>query len=293
MSSNRLGKGLGALLGSDALEVTPVSAEHTDEAVVEIELHRIDPNPDQPRRTFEAEALEELADSIRTHGVLQPILLMQGVSGRYTIIAGERRWRAARQAGLNSIPAIVREYAEQQLREVALIENLQREDLNAMEEAGAIAQLIETYSLTQEEVASRIGKSRSAVTNSLRLLALPLSIQQMVRESKLSAGHARAILSVGGAIAQEQLAQQIVAGGLSVRQAERLAATTGSEAAKRTRRKKSDRDIHITQAEDRLRGVLGTKVSIVGDNDKGKITIEYFSADDLQRLFELLTNDDE
>lgn len=285
--STRLGKGLGALLGDSfneapAVENSPVS--DTDR-VLHVDLHLLDPNPFQPRTDFDEDALDELAQSVAQHGILQPLLVTKGVADRYTIVAGERRWRAARKAGLRTVPAIVKEsYDDRDLMEAALIENLQRTDLNPVEEAEAVCVLMERYGLTQEMVSSRIGKSRSAVANALRILSLPSSILQYVRDGQLSSGHARAVL-MAPSDRQQALADRILAQGLSVRQAEKLA-QSWKKPAKPREEKPVDPD--ISSAQQRLQRMFGTKVILSGDLRRGRISIEYYSRADLERIYEIL-----
>lgn len=285
-NTKRLGKGLEALLGDTSL---PVETEVPEGArIMDIEINRIDPNPNQPRTQFNEEALEELSSSITQHGVIQPIIVTQGKGGRYHLVAGERRWRAARMSGLRSIPAILREYDDQSLMEVALIENLQRADLNPVEEAEAIRLLMDAYGLKQDAVAERVGKSRPAVANALRLLSLEAPILEMLRAGKISAGHARALLGIEDKQLRLETAGQIVSSGLSVRQVERIA--TNSAKAKQPA-KQPARDANIVSAEDDLRKSLGTKVAISGTAKRGKITIEYYSQDDLDRIYAIVVGE--
>lgn len=288
--NRRLGKGLEALLGDAA--ATPVPEIPRGAHVMEIEINRLDPNPHQPRQEFDDAALQELAESIAVHGIIQPILVTRGTGGRYTIIAGERRWRAARKCGLPTIPAILKEMDDQALMEVALIENLQRADLNPVEEAEAIRLLMDAYGMTQEEVAARVGKSRPAVANALRMLALTPEVLEMVRDGRLSSGHGRAILTAGEASLQLKLAQEVLQKGLSVRQTEKLAQQykegKNAEATKRI-----ERDAELVSAENTLRRALGTKVALSGTLERGRITIEYFNRTDLERIYERLGGEEE
>jgi len=288
---NGLGRGLDALLGGlpDEVEtanplMSQTQAEAGD-AVVSLKLNDIDPNRDQPRRRFSEEALEELAASIRAVGVIQPILVYKS-GRRYTIIAGERRWRAARLAGLNEIPAIVRDWDEVKRLEAALIENLQRDDLNPVEEAMGVKGLMEQCGLTQEAAAERLGKSRPAVANLLRLLTLPDPILDMLREGALSAGHARALVALP-ASEQLRLAQLAVAEGWSVRQLEKICA---QQAAGKKPEKKPEppRDPEFKRLERMARDVFGTKAELTGDETHGKLIVHYQTADDLQRIWDLL-----
>lgn len=282
-----LGRGLGALLGEDVVE--PKAASETPEPqsaadeVRMLPIRLIDPNPEQPRRTFEPAALEELAASIRAVGVIQPIIVAPD-GDRYTIIAGERRYRASRLAQLEEIPAIVRAWDAQRRMEAALIENLQRDDLNPIEEAMGVRQLMDEGGLTQEKVAERLGKSRPAVANLLRLLTLEKSVQQMVMEGKLSAGHARALVSVD-AKRQVQLANLTVQQGWSVRQLERICVQpVKAEQPKPVR----VRDQQFNQLESMARELFGTRAKLEGTHESGRLTLFYYSEDDLQRIWEVL-----
>lgn len=273
-----LGRGLDALLG-DYTQPTP-------EGVQELDIHLIDTNAGQPRKDFDQEKLQELADSIRQHGVVQPILLRQN-GERYVIVAGERRFRAARLAGLEKVPAIVKDLDEAQVMEVSLIENLQREDLNPIEEAAAIRFLMQQHDLTQEEVSKRLSKSRPAIANSLRLLTLPEPVQAYLRNGKLQAGHARALAGLQDPEAQAVLADKIVGEGLSVRAAESLAREQGQKPP-RQKKEPPATDPDLAAAEASLREWLGTKVSIQGSSQRGRIIIEYYNAELLQGIYDLL-----
>lgn len=273
-----LGRGLDALLG-DYTQPTP-------EGVQQVDIRRIDTNAGQPRKDFDQEKLQELADSIRQHGVVQPILLRQN-GERYVIVAGERRFRAARLAGLEKVPAIVKDLDEAQVMEVALIENLQREDLNPIEEAAAIRFLMQQHDLTQEEVSKRLSKSRPAIANSLRLLTLPEPVQAYLRNGKLQAGHARALAGLQDPEAQAVLADKIVGEALSVRAAESLAREQGQKPP-RQKKEPPATDPDLAAAEASLREWLGTKVSIQGSSQRGRIVIEYYNAELLQGIYDLL-----
>ena len=273
-----LGRGLDALLG-DYTQPTP-------EGVQQVDIRRIDTNAGQPRKDFDQEKLLELADSIRQHGGVQPILLRQN-GERYVIVAGERRFRAARLAGLEKVPAIVKDLDEAQVMEVALIENLQREDLNPIEEAAAIRFLMQQHDLTQEEVSKRLSKSRPAIANSLRLLTLPEPVQAYLRNGKLQAGHARALAGLQDPEAQAVLADKIVGEGLSVRAAESLAREQGQKPP-RQKKEPPATDPDLAAAEASLREWLGTKVSIQGSSQRGRIVIEYYNAELLQGIYDLL-----
>jgi len=291
MANNlRLGKGLGALLGDSVYDAPKQSAEAkvAEDRVLHVGPHLLDPNPYQPRVDFDEAALEELTQSISLHGILQPLLVTKGESDRYTIIAGERRWRAARKAGLTTVPVIVKDFDDRQLMEAALIENLQRTDLNPVEEAEAISVLMGKYGLTQEIVSSRIGKSRSTVANALRILSLPEPVLQLVRDGKLTSGHARAVLMAPGHL-QQTLSDRIIAQGLSVRQAEKLAQSYKQPPTVEPEKPVvQDIDPHIKSAENQLSQRFGTRVLLSGDLSKGRISIEYYSREDLDRIYELL-----
>ena len=284
-----LGRGLGALLGDDVMEQSAAApevkapAEETQDAVRMLPIRLIDPNRDQPRRTFDEDALRELAASIEAVGVIQPIIVAE-VGERYSIIAGERRYRASRMAGLDEIPAIVRNWDDQRRLEAALIENLQRDDLNPIEEALGVKRLMEESSLTQEKVAERLGKSRPAVANLLRLLTLEESVQQLLIEGKLSAGHARALVTVDKK-RQVQLANLTVQQGWSVRQLERICAQPVKEEQPKPAKV---RDQQFSRLEGMARELFGTRAKLDGTQDSGKLTLFYYSADDLQRIWEVL-----
>ena len=286
-----LGRGLGALLGEDVVapqaevkpETVPVQDAAPVDAVRDLPIYMIDPNPDQPRRTFDEDALRELAASIESVGVIQPIVVCE-TDGRYRIIAGERRYRACRMAGLEMIPAIVRNWDQQRQLEAALIENLQRDDLNAIEEARGVRRLMEEGGLTQERAAERLGKSRSALANLLRLLTLEDAVQQMVIDGKLSAGHARALAGVD-CKRQVQLANLTVQQGWSVRQLERICAQPVKP---EEEPKKAPRDRQFTNLESMARELFGTRAKLDGTQERGKLNLFYYSADDLQRIWEVL-----
>lgn len=284
-----LGRGLGALLGDDVMEQPAAApevkapADAMQDAVRMLPIRLIDPNRDQPRRSFDEDALRELAASIEAVGVIQPIIVAES-GERYSIIAGERRYRASRMAGLDEIPAIVRNWDEQRRLEAALIENLQRDDLNPIEEALGVKRLMEESSLTQEKVAERLGKSRPAVANLLRLLTLEESVQQMLIDGKLSAGHARALVTVDKK-RQVQLANLTVQQGWSVRQLERICAQPVKEEPPKPAKV---RDQQFSRLEGMARELFGTRAKLDGTQDSGKLTLFYYSADDLQRIWEVL-----
>lgn len=279
MVKRGLGKGLGALLpGVDTEEDSPIK---------EIKLTEIEPNKSQPRKNFDEEKLEALAESIKTHGVIQPIIVKKLESGFYQIIAGERRWRAARLAGLKTIPVIIKDYEKKEVLEIALIENLQREDLNPIEESEAYQNLINEFNLTQEEISVRVGKSRSAIANALRLLNLPEGIKQLLIEDKISSGHARAILSIDNIELQIQVANKVVNEGLSVRETEKYVKALVSQKSKKNKKDNKLSHVYI-DIQNRMSQNLGTKVRIYPGANKSKIEIEYYSDDDLERIMNLL-----
>jgi len=283
MTRRALGRGLSALV--------PEELTTTGDQLREIDLDLIKPNPEQPRRRFSEDALEELAQSIRENGMIQPVVLREA-GGGFELVAGERRWRAAQRAGLRKVPAVVREVADEKTLELALIENIQRQELNAIEEARAYKKLIETFELTQEMLAQRIGKDRVLIANHLRLLKLPQDLQTLVEEEKLSAGHARAILMAADINDQRRLARQIMDKSLSVREAERIAKRYSGDAGK-TRGKsilRKEPDANIKAAEVKLRRRLGTQVRILlgGKGNGGKIEIEYYGEADLDRIYQIL-----
>lgn len=274
-----LGQGLDALF---AQTVSPeTDAEVKQDGVKMIKVSLAEPRKDQPRKNFDREQLQALANSIAEHGVIQPIIVTEGENGYYTIIAGERRWRASRLAGLSEIPAIVRTYDELQIAEVALIENLQREDLNPIEEALGYKTLMEKFSMTQDKVSERVGKSRSNVANMLRLLSLEDEIKEMLAQNKLSMGHARALLALPEGEKRVLAAKRIIAEGLTVRQVEDL----GKE--KPVSKKKSEKETSYPDVERMLAQKYGTKVKIKGKH-KGKIEIEFYSVKDLTRIVDIL-----
>ena len=279
-----LGRGLGALLG-EAAEEDQVSqqADSQEERVTRIPIEQIDPNREQPRKRFDEAALNELAQSIQAVGVLQPIIVARQ-GDRYQIIAGERRYRASRLAGLHEIPAIVRDWDEQTRLEAALIENLQRDDLNPVEEAMGVKSLMEQAGLTQDKAAQRLGKSRPAVANLLRLLTLPASVLELISEGKLSAGHARALVTVDPK-RQTQLANLAVQQGWSVRQLERICAQPFKEEPSKPSKRLEGQ---LGELEGMVRDLFGTRVKLDGNESGGKISLYYYSADDLQRIWDVL-----
>ncbi len=288
MSNKRaLGKGIDALFGDIGLET---KAE--ENIVREIPLADIDPNREQPRKRFEQEELERLADSIAAVGVIQPITVYQ-TGPRFTIIAGERRWRAARIAGLKTIPALVRDFDRVRRMEVALIENLQRQDLNPVEEALGIRTLMEECGLTQEAAAKRLGRSRPAIANLLRLLALPESVLTMLRLGELTEGHARAIAGLGTEREQEQMAMAVLERGMTVRQTEDAVRRTSIKAIELPEKLPTVPDESVRAVEEAARRTFGTKVTVEGDAARGRITIHYYTQEDLERIYAALGGVDE
>ena len=276
-----LGRGLGALMGD-------VSLQSQEGGSVTLPLAQIQPGLDQPRKHFDQDSLAELADSIREHGILQPLTVRRLSSGYYQIIAGERRWRAAKEAGLTTVPALIIEADDRKVMELALIENLQREDLNPVEEALGYETLIREYGLTQDGVARRMGKSRPAVANALRLLTLPPKARALLEEGKLSAGHARAVLAAPAPV-QEALAEQIVREGLSVRQAEQLAKKLAAKKPPKARPAADPQAaLYLRDAEKSLSGRLGRRVRILPGRKKGRVELEYYNEEDLEALLALL-----
>ncbi|WP_432775671.1 ParB/RepB/Spo0J family partition protein [Brevibacillus gelatini] len=279
--SRGLGKGLNALITSNLIE--------EGEQVKDVSVSEIRPNPYQPRKEFEQSAIEELADSIREHGIIQPLIVRKSIKG-YELVAGERRLRAAKLAGLKQVPVVVKAYTDQQLMEIALIENLQRENLNPLEEAEAYDKLIAHHDYTQEQLAKRIGKSRPHVANMLRLLQLPDSIRKMLAAAELTMGHARALLAVSDAEVQEQLANDVVKKSLNVRQLEELVKQLS--VSRETKKKKPAKSEPILiELEERLRTRFGTAVKIKKGAKRGKIEIDFYSQEDLQRIIEILNDE--
>ncbi len=278
--SKGLGKGLGALLS----DYTAPQAE--ENGLKMLPIQKVEPNPDQPRQDFDPDALTALADSILEHGLLQPLAVRELPNGYYQIIAGERRWRAARQAGLSQVPAMILEADDRKTMELALIENLQRQDLNPIEEAMGYRSLMQEYGMTQEEASHRVGKSRPAVANALRLLALEDDLQELLREGKLSPGHARALLTAPAGKRRREAAQKVMALDLSVRQTELLCRNLGKEE-KEVKQPPLQVD-YIGECEKTLSHHLGRAVKIVSGKRKGRFELEFYGQDDLQRLFEAL-----
>lgn len=280
-----LGKGLDALF---------MDNETADSGIVTLRLSEIEPNRDQPRKVFSEEALNELADSIREHGVLQPLLVRPLSTGGYQLVAGERRWRASRMAGLREVPVVIRDMDEEQAMEIALIENLQREDLNAIEEASGYKLLMERYGMTQEQVAKRVGKSRPAVANVLRLLNLPPRVMEMVEEGEVSPGHARALLSFEDPEQMMDVAQKVRKGKYSVRDIEKMSKHQGEPAVEELTSAEAEdvwgsQAAFFTEMELALSGELGRKVKIARNGNSGILQIQFYNEDDLKELAQRLT----
>jgi ParB family chromosome partitioning protein len=287
-----LGKGLSALLGPrpPAAEPVPAALQPPTEELLQVSVDQIDPNPLQARTIFQTERLQELSQSIKANGVIQPLVVRRR-GGRYQLVAGERRWRAAKLGGLTRVPVVVQELSDEQLLEVTLIENIQREDLTAIEVARAFDRLVKELNLSHEEIASRTGKDRTTITNTLRLLRLPSDIQQLLSEHRLSMGHARAILGLPTVELQRQVAEKASSQGLSVRQVERLI-----QRMTESREPKSPEEIladpNVKSAIQELERILGTRVRIIPKSEgRGRIEIEYYSAEDLNRVYELIAGD--
>src|SRR3954451_21204671 len=276
-----LGKGLNAFFNE-------VSKEET---VQEIKLKDLRPNPYQPRKTFQQEAIDELRDSILEHGILQPLVARKSIKG-YEIVVGERRFRAAKEAKLETVPAVVRELSEQQMMELAVLENLQREDLNPIEEGLAYQTLIEKLKFTQEEVAKRLGKSRPHIANHIRLLSLPVKIQELISNGKISMGHGRALLGLRQKAKLPALVDKITKESLNVRQLEKLIQQLNDNVPRETKKPEKKKDVFIQEREHSLRERFGTTVSIKQSKNKGKIEIEFFSKEDLERILEMLDQEE-
>ena len=278
MAKKGLGKGLDALF-----------AEEEKQGITEVKITEVMPNKDQPRKFFDEEKLQALADSIQEHGLIQPIVVTKKGDG-YVIVAGERRWRAAKKAGIKKIPVLIRDYTDLAVREIALIENLQREDLNPIEEAMAYRQLMDEHNLTQEEISVRIGKSRSAIANSVRLLTLDDMTREKLIAGEITEGHARCALSVPDGPVREFLINRIIEDGLNVRQTELLAKDLTKTAAPKTKKQETTAyKIELERISNSLAQYLGTKVKLSGNSKKGKIEIEYYGNTDLERLLELIS----
>lgn len=286
-----LGKGIDAMISGDDTKAKKVVKEVIKE-VDTIDINKIEPNSNQPRKNFNEDKIHELAESIKQHGLIEPLIVQKGKKGFYTIIAGERRWRAAREAGVKEIPVVVKEYSDQQVMEIALIENIQREDLNAIEEAEAYERLIKDFNLKQDEVAERVSKSRVAITNSLRLLKLDPRVREMIIEDKIKSGHARALLSVTDPEEQYRLAVIIFDNSMSVRETEKMVKkylADKDKPTKEVKKKDTQTELIYKDYEEKLKTVIGTKVNINNKGKgKGKIEIEYFSPDEFDRIIGMM-----
>lgn len=288
--SRGLGKGLEALFNNSEIDTKEISIEkkqeNEDKGISFINVNEIKPNQNQPRKTFDEEKLEELANSIKEHGLIQPVILRKADRG-YEIVAGERRWRACRRAGIKELPCIIKELTDEQNMLLAIIENMQREDLNPIEEAEGLNQMITAFGMTQEQVSKSVGKSRPYITNALRLLKLPNEVRKLVSDEKLSTGHARAIAGIPSVEKQIQIAEYAVKNGLSVREIENLIREENT-VKKKTSKRKSPKSADVKRVEEDLKHIMGTKVSLNQSGKKGKIEIEYYSREELERLIELL-----
>lgn len=291
MNNNKgLGRGLEALFGAfddnnDYKSITTQKKENNT-GVLEIDINKIKPNPNQPRKNFDQDALNDLAASIKVHGIVQPIVLNQQPDGQYLIIAGERRWRAANICGLKTVPAVIKNYTDKQIKEISIIENLQREDLNPIEAAKAIKELMDEYGLTQETVSDRIGKSRSNVANTLRLLSLYPDVMEMVEKGKISSGHARCLVVIEDPKEQIRLAQMVVSKNLSVRDLEKAVKAYTNPTKKVV--VKQEQSLELKELINQMQKTFATKVSAIGNDNKGRIYIDYYTRDDLDRIAELL-----
>lgn len=274
MIKKGLGKGLGALISDESLD--------DDSGIIELRINDIEPNAEQPRKFFDDEKLIQLADSIKQHGIIQPIIVKRD-NNIYTIIAGERRWRAAKLAGLSRVPVLVKDYTDKQVMEIALIENLQREDLNPIEEADAFLHLMNEFNLTQEQIAETIGRSRSAIANTIRLLGLSNDVRKFIISGDLTSGHARTLVIIQDTELQKTAAEYIIQNKLSVRETENYIKNLFRN---KEKKKTIIENPDFKEVEDKLKNILGTKVKLLANNNRGKITIEYFSNDELDRLLE-------
>lgn len=282
--TNRLGRGLSAL-------IPDISTEIDKKDIITIDLKNIYPNQDQPRRVFDEEKIKILSESIKNYGVLQPIVLKPDDKGKYIIIAGERRYRASKLARKSDIPAVIKDIPMKDIMEIALIENLQREELNPIEEALAYRSLIKNYEVTQEEISEAVGKSRPHITNTLRLLNLPQKIMDMIDQGQITAGHGKALLRVNDENLQLELANKVIAEELSVRATEALAKKICEDNIKEVPKKSKEKDVFIVDVEEKLRNIFGTKVNISKGKKKGKIEIEYYNEDDLNNIVSMLLED--
>ena len=282
--TNRLGRGLSAL-------IPDISTEIDKKDIITIDLKSIYPNQDQPRRVFDEEKIKILSESIKNYGVLQPIVLKPDDKGKYMIIAGERRYRASKLARKSDIPAVIKDIPMKDIMEIALIENLQREELNPIEESLAYRSLIKNYEVTQEEISEAVGKSRPHITNTLRLLNLPQKIMDMIDQGQITAGHGKALLRVNDENLQLELANKVIAEELSVRATEALAKKICEDNIKEVPKRSKEKDVFIVYVEEKLRNIFGTKVNISKGKKKGKIEIEYYNEDDLNNIVSMLLED--
>ncbi len=287
-----LGKGLDALIGGGETKVKPAEDKDAKTGYVEIDINKVEPNRDQPRKNFEEDALVELSESIKEHGIIEP-LIVQKKDDYYMIIAGERRWRASKMAGIKTVPVVIKDYTDQEILEVSLLENLQREDLNPIEEAMAYKQLIDNFNLKQDEVAERVSKSRTVITNSIRLLKLDEKVQQMVVDGTLSSGHARTILSLTDHEDQVRMAERVMDEGLTVRDLEKEIKNLQKDSSEKNKEKKPGLDPKLkavySDIEEKMKQILGTKVSIIPkDSNQGRIEIEYYNPDELDMIVDKL-----
>ena len=285
-----LGKGLDALISETPVEKKKTSTkveEKSSDSTREISINEIEPNKNQPRERFDEDGLVDLADSIKQHGIFQPIIVTKGDNGFYQIVAGERRWRAAKMAGLKTIPALVRDYSELEILEISLLENLQRENLNPIEEAKTYKRFMDEFHMKQDEVAEKVSKSRATVANSLRLLNLDGRVQDMLIEEMISMGHARALLGISDRNNQYNLATEVFDKKLSVREVEKLVKNYNEKKPEK-HKEAVVRDYIYGELENNLKEILGSKVNICDKNGKGKIEIEYYSKEDLDRIYDLL-----
>ncbi len=278
-----LGKGLNAIFSN--------MEAGKEEAVQEIKIKDLRPNPYQPRKTFQQDAIDELKASIIEHGILQPLIVRKSIKG-YEIVVGERRYRAAKEAKLTSVPAVVREFTEQQMMELAVLENLQREDLNPIEEGQAYQTLMDKLNLTQEEVAKRLGKSRPHVANHIRLLSLPPKIQELISDGKISMGHGRALLGLRKKANLPMVVEKVIKESMNVRQLEKWIQQLNEHVSRETKKPEKKKDVFLIEREHSLRERFGTAVTIKKNKNKGKIEIEFFSQEDLERILEILGQDE-
>ena len=282
-----LGRGLGALLGESAKSMNE-TAPSSENQVIDLKITELEPGKSQPRKSFDQEKIAELAKSIQEYGIVQPIIVKKKENGYYQIIAGERRWRAARSIGLKKVPVIIRDYQDEKILEIALIENLQREDLNPIEEALGYRQLMDELSYTQEELSLKLGKSRPQITNTLRLLGLSDQVQKLIIQKELSNGHGRCLLAVSDPKTQLEVAQIFIDKGFSVRNAENYVKKLNT--AKPKEEIKDKQDIVCMEIEHSLSNLLGTKVHVMKNKSKGKIEIEYYNKEDLERILQIIGN---